>query len=142
MDLRILNCAVDSNIWIIISNFFGKCFFFQKIFEFQVCCFKRHPAMNKVWSMGISSTKSFEFLRVWGLGDLFSVWLPSCYQWWVGKEKSEILYEKKNYCHIKSPYSKNILKSMQWKSHIKFMKLTLSFKFSFMNKYHLCLFYF
>ena len=32
LDLQILNCAVDSNIWIIISNFFGK--YFQKIFEF------------------------------------------------------------------------------------------------------------
>ena len=41
------------------------------------------------------ATKPLEFLRVWGLGDLFSVWVPTCYQWWVGKEKSEILYEKK-----------------------------------------------
>ena len=26
--------------------------------------------------------------------DIFSVWLPTHYQWWVGKEQSEILYEK------------------------------------------------
>ena len=40
------------------------------------------------------ATKPLEFLRVWGLGDLFSVWVPTCYQWWVGKEKSEKVYEK------------------------------------------------
>ena len=44
---------------------------------------------------GPLATKSLDFLRVWGLGDLFSIWLPTCYQWWVGKEQSEILYEKK-----------------------------------------------
>ena len=46
---------------------------------------------------GPLATKSLDFLGVWGLADLFSVCFPTCYQWWVGKEKSEILNEKKNY---------------------------------------------
>ena len=37
---------------------------------------------------GPLATKPLEFLRVWGLGDLFSIWLHMLpgYQWWVGKE--------------------------------------------------------
>ena len=45
---------------------------------------------------GSLATKPLDLLRIWGLWGSFSVWLPTRYQWWVGKELSEILYEKKN----------------------------------------------
>ena len=47
------------------------------------------------WFFRSLAIKPLEFLRVFGVRGFFSVWLPTCYQWWVGKEQNEILYEKK-----------------------------------------------
>ena len=54
-------------------------------------------------------------LRVLGLG-AFSVCLPTRYQWWVVKEKSEILYEKKKKKTLQknSPTGKVITKTRQY----------------------------